>query len=325
MRYVFLALNWVFGVLFLTTGTAFLLSSARAGIAMLAIALLLLPPFRNFVYAKTGQAVPPKARGIAVVVLFVAFVIFGVQDQSREAQEAAAKEAQAQAEVAAALRERNVEYFNQNSAQILGEIKKAISTGDLNGAIALSAKYISAENPELRELNAQARAGQYAAERRETTRRIVAQLKDVPATELEENRNLYQQLVSLNPGVSSYADKLQFYSDKIKEVQERERVAQEKTRKDNETRLAKFGNPPVASAWDGSYLAVNRYLDRVANDPDSIEIDECTEVYKTDKGWLVGCNYRGRNAFGGMIRQSNWFTIVHDSVIQMHEASAYKQ
>ena len=31
---------------------------------------------------------------------------------------------------------------------------------------------------------------------------------------------------------------------------------------------------PIASAWDGSYAEVERYLKRVANDPDSIDVDD---------------------------------------------------
>ena len=44
-----------------------------------------------------------------------------------------------------------------------------------------------------------------------------------------------------------------------------------------------------------------------------------------EKGWLVGCNYRGRNGFGGMIRQANWFTITHGRVVKMDDYSAYRE
>ena len=324
MRYVYLALNWIFGALFLLTGVVSLFSAPLAGIAMLAISLLLFPPARKFAYSKTNKELPFKARAAAIVVLFIAFGVFVGQDESRKAQEVAAKEAQAQAEKAAAMRKQNIDYFNQNSAQILGEVKEAIANGDYNKASALSSKYLAAQNAELLDLNAKAKAAQSAAERKEKTQAILAQLKDVPASALQKNRDLYQQLVSLNPDAPAYAEKLNFFSDKLKQQEEKERLAQEKVKRENEDRIAKFGKPPIASGWDGSYLAVNRYLERVANDPDSIKIDGCTKVFTTDKGWLVGCDYRGRNAFGGMIRQSNWFTIVHDTVIQMHDASAFR-
>ena len=46
-------------------------------------------------------------------------------------------------------------------------------------------------------------------------------------------------------------------------------------------RLVKFGKPPIASAWDGSYSAVERYLKKVAKDPDSVKIASCTSVMHT--------------------------------------------
>ena len=67
---------------------------------------------------------------------------------------------------------------------------------------------------------------------------------------------------------------------------------------------------------------MEKHLKRIANDPDSIEIDNCTEVYNMKSGWVVGCDYRGRNGFGGMVRKYNWFTIVHNTVIQQHEVNA---
>ena len=82
---------------------------------------------------------------------------------------------------------------------------------------------------------------------------------------------------------------------------------------------------PIASAWDGSYSAVERYLKRIARDPDSVEIDECTEVRFTRDAWLVGCNWRGRNGFGGMNRGANWFSIRDGEVVEMHDFSSFRE
>ena len=88
---------------------------------------------------------------------------------------------------------------------------------------------------------------------------------------------------------------------------------------------AKFGKRPDQSEWDGSYREVKRYLASAANDPDSIEISGCTKTSVDEKaGWIVGCEYRGKNAFGGLIKNSNWFVIKNQAVVKMLPGDSYK-
>lgn len=47
----------------------------------------------------------------------------------------------------------------------------------------------------------------------------------------------------------------------------------------------------------------------------------CPQSEKT--GWLVGCNYQGRNGFGGMVRKANWFTIQRSQVVKVEPGNAY--
>lgn len=148
----------------------------------------------------------------------------------------------------------------------------------------------------------------------EEIERILTRLKKIPASQYKLNRDLYFRLTELVPENKLYIDKYNYYQKKH----------DEKTKKS--AALARLrGERPVRSSWDGSYLEVKNYLKLAANDPDSIEIDGCTGVYTVDEGsaWLVGCNYRGRNGFGGMVRQSNWFKIVQGRVISMESADAY--
>jgi len=51
-------------------------------------------------------------------------------------------------------------------------------------------------------------------------------------------------------------------------------------------------------------------------------MDAGTEVYRASEGWLVGCDYGGRNGFGGLIRKSNWFAIKHVQAVEIREPSA---
>jgi hypothetical protein len=84
-----------------------------------------------------------------------------------------------------------------------------------------------------------------------------------------------------------------------------------------------FGTKPKKSLRDGSYSSIKNHLKSIAHDPDSITISGCTEVYYTNKGWLIGCNFRGKNAFGALIHISKWFTILNLKVVKVEPASSY--
>lgn len=75
-----------------------------------------------------------------------------------------------------------------------------------------------------------------------------------------------------------------------------------------------YGPIPVASAWDGTYSAVEDYLERAVRDPDSLKIEGCSDVSKLEAGWAVSCSYRARNGFGGMVRETKMFIIRQNKV-----------
>lgn len=80
-------------------------------------------------------------------------------------------------------------------------------------------------------------------------------------------------------------------------------------------RDALIGPEPVPSPWDGAYYEVERYLERVLHDPDSLDFDACTLPIQSDEGWRVTCEYRARNGFGALRRQSGVFVIRHGEVV----------
>ncbi len=85
---------------------------------------------------------------------------------------------------------------------------------------------------------------------------------------------------------------------------ERERIAEE------EAYRALCGTKPSQSSWDGHVGPVRTYLRRAAHDPGSIDFEGCTEpVLTSDNCWRTTCNYRGKNAFGALIRNSGTFYI----------------
>ena len=91
-----------------------------------------------------------------------------------------------------------------------------------------------------------------------------------------------------------------------------------------EARVAAFGPRPEYSEYRDSYLEVETYLRRNMDDPKSLEMAGClTKMYVLPDGWQVNCTFRGKTKFGGLIKQSSWFTIRQSKVVRMEPERDY--
>ena len=141
---------------------------------------------------------------------------------------------------------------------------------------------------------------------------LLEKLKKVPASELKLNYDLYKELVKLDSDNKKYNKKVKYYKDKI-----------EKLKIKKELEKAFYGKAPIPSAWDGSYSEVKYYLKSVMHDPSSLAIEQCSGVYKVDKGWAVLCSFRGKNSFGAMVLNRKWFIIRENRVVQVDTPDTY--
>ena len=180
--------------------------------------------------------------------------------------------------------------FKQNRDAILSEGQQLITKKNYNKALNSLEKYKHINDKELQGLIKEAKE-----------RKLVDQIKGVPSHHLKENRDLYQRLAHLNPNNKKYKEKIKYYQVKIDW----------------------FGKSPVKSARDGSYRPVKNYLGIVMHDPDSLDIVGCTDVFYNKNGWLVGCIYRGNNAFGAKIKNSHWFLIRQNTVVKQFDSDAF--
>ncbi len=256
---------------------------------------------------------PIGCGGFIILVAAIGFVGSQFSDftKSREIEKAAAQAQQ----VANQARSRASEEFEQKRTDIIKNIDELMRSGRYDAAKRRADPFKHINDPELQN-RLSIIQNQLDKDEEE---KLLSQVAKIPASQYRENLIIYKRLAGLNPESERYKAKVAHYNSKLEE----ERTAEE-------ARAAairiKFGDKPKPSGWDGSYFEVERYLESVANDPGSIEIDNCTKPYFDDKsGWIVGCDYRGRNAFGGMIRNSNWFVIRHGKVVEMKAATAYKQ
>jgi hypothetical protein len=82
--------------------------------------------------------------------------------------------------------------------------------------------------------------------------------------------------------------------------------------------VSKHGEAPKRSGYDGSYSAVNFYLEKALNDPSSLQIETCGKVFRGEGGWEVHCDYRAKNGFGALVKKGEWFVIANGKVISTH-------
>ncbi len=206
----------------------------------------------------------------------------------------------------------NEEYYVQNKSQVLMVLENRLKELNIRKVNELLEKYKNVKDKDLEnfKLNLQQKKEEIKDNR---TKEILTKLRKIPVSQYTQNYLLYKDLIDLHPNNKKYREKLDFYQAKIEKEKAKEAL-----------KKAFYGDIPIQSAWDGSYYPVEKYLKRVMHDPDSLKFKGCTKVFKQETGWMVGCQYRGKNAFGAMILNANWFTIRQGTVINVEPPNKYK-
>jgi RNA polymerase subunit RPABC4/transcription elongation factor Spt4 len=125
------------------------------------------------------------------------------------------------------------------------------------------------------------------------TTRLLNELKGIPAKDYEENRVRYAELATLHPQNETYKSKLKHYSEKAARIKLIEKQF---------------------SAWDGSHNQFEEYIKGSMNDPDSYEHDETRYIDKGDH-LVVITSFRGKNAFGGTVKNSMAARVALDGTV----------
>ncbi len=319
--------GWVLGVVFIVIGMMFMVSEILTGLILAFIGLTFIPKFRDFLYQRTNTNLTKGARQGLYSILWLAFfgslIYASIQDSQlrteervkaeRDKQTLLVKQQKAKLELLKKERDERSKYFKQNKAIVIQEIKDLAKQKKYKEGVGKANQYTQTQDTDLLALKKSLEAQQKKIEISKKTKELIAQLKKVPASQLEKNYTLYKELVKMHPKNSAYNQKMKHYANKIAEIEAKK--AAEKIF---------YGDKPIQSAWDGSYSAVERYLERVMHDPSSLDMDNCTPVYKVENtGWIVGCKYRGKNAFGGMVLNQNWFIIRQNQVVDVKDPDAF--
>jgi hypothetical protein len=300
------ALGWIVAVFLALMGLGALVTDLLAGFLFFVAAAVVLPPVNAWLKAKLNVAIPWKVQAWLVLGLIMGAAVSMARGVSRGEERDAARAADVRADALRA-------DFATNAPAIRQRMDSALKARNYALAVSIGQRYVNVvHDPQLAKLYTDAQAGQRREADRAKERNLLARVAATPTSNLEANRDLYRQLVALNPSNTSYKAKYDEYNNQIRQQQ----VAVQ-------DRIRRFG--PIPRRYSsGTYDEVEEYLRQVMNDPKTLEGVECTEVNHVERGWLVGCNYRGANAFGGIIRQANWFIIRQGRVIEMLPFSAYR-
>lgn len=320
-------LGWSLGVILMVFGLLLIMSDFLTGLILTFIGLTFIPKFREFVYKKTNTNLTKNAKlGLftALWLIFIGSAFYSTiqylqiisektMQVKREKQALFVKQQKIKLEELRKQRDERSKYFQQNKANIIEKIQNLGSQKKYAEGIGIINLYQQTQDKDLLALKQNFTTQQRKAEVNKRTKEILSQLKKIPASQLEKNYNLYKELHKMHPKNSTYDQKMKHYANKITEIEAKETAE----------RLF-YGEKPIQSAWDGSYSVVERYLKRVMNDPSSLDIDSCTPVYKVKNiGWVVGCRYRGKNVFGGVVLNQNWFIIRKNQVVDVKDPDAF--
>jgi len=320
-------LGWSLGIILIVFGLLLMISDFLTGLILIFIGLTFIPKFREFAYKKTKTNLTKNARQGLYTILWLVFIGSVIYSSIQDSQVRAEKAMQAEHEKQVILakqekikldklrkeRDERSKYFLQNKASIIEKIKILGSQKKYAEGIGIINQFIQTQDKDLLTLKQDFETQQGQVKINKRTKEILTQLKKIPAYQLEKNYNLYKELLKMHPKNSTYNQKMKHYANKIVEV-EAKKTAEKLF----------YGEKPVQSAWNGSYRVVNRYLKQVMHDPSSLDIDSCTPVYKVENtGWIVGCRYRGKNAFGGMVLNQNWFVIRQNQVVDVKDSDTF--
>lgn len=144
---------------------------------------------------------------------------------------------------------------------------------------------------------------------------LYALVKSIPAMQVANNQKYYKYLTILNPENLLYKRKFERYDVKLKKEDKERKIRIAKVDKNFELKEAKASRElelskhrkeiigKQFSSWDGAHRNLERLIKKNMNDPDSYEHD--STVYWDKGGYLIiKTTYRGKNSFGGVVRES---------------------
>lgn len=293
MNLVYRALGWVAGGLLVLLGLMFIWEMPFAGLCFIVAGMCLVPRVRAYAYSVTNRTISTQAQaGVIAALIITGFTFIGIEAQGEARQKAVeAANAKQQLAKAAEVQRQKAAEFAANRQSIIQKAKADLAAEQYEQVIASLNQYGSINDAEAIAIQSTAKAELAARQKEAKQQELLAEVKKTSQSDLPRLQNLYTQLAQLAPENTQYQQQRDRYAQEIKA--EEEKAAARVARK--EQIEAQF------SRLDGSHIQLARLIKKSMNDPDSYEHDDTTYSDKGDY-LMVRTYFRGRNAFGGMVR-----------------------
>ena len=193
--------------------------------------------------------------GLIVILIAVSFVYTSVTGSRVEEK----RQQQAQQKIAE---------FQSNKNSITANIRTALDNDNPALALTLAEPYSMVKDADFVSLYNEAKE-----------QALVVKVKAIPASEVEENLNIYKELVTLNPSNQNYKAKVTHYQAKVDRIQQIEKQF---------------------SSWDGSHYELEKYVKSKLKNPDSYEHVSTRYADKGDFIYLE-LTYRATNSFNAVV------------------------
>lgn len=310
---------WVVAFALVVFGIKVALESWIAGVILIAFGAVVSPLGFSRILSWLNANDPLQCRVLIVLVALASSTYVLYEHTARVAADAAeesrikaladasAAEAKRAADAAAQLSATQA-YFAANRASVLSEFTAAVDGKNLPAAKAIRDRFILAvQDPEFDLILNRYVSLREDIERAEAEKTRLAkiadltkQLSSVGATDYDQAFTIYAQLVSLEPTNKLYKQKLDRFvkARDEKAAKEAEALAASQAKAERKKKIeAQF------SGWSGAHYAFERLIKQAMNDPDSYDHVETRYI---DKGSFIRvvCTFRGKNAFGGMVKNT---------------------
>lgn len=286
MKTINLLVSIILGAVFLAYGLLFLLDLKLYGVPLIVMSFLVMPVTRTWIYSHIRTRVSLKLKVVSVVSICTLFLFFlGLHNNWAKEAEIEYKQLK-QSQRISLLNKHTNEYFKENRNSIISKAQSLFLNEEYSVIVNEYRRFLVTGDKELNSIYDKSLAIVKVKEKEENFNFLREKLKKTSVSNYSERNEIYMELVRLYPQNEKYQDLLTFYDSKVKKMAERKKAI--------EAQL---------SPWDGSHPSIVKLIKARMHDPDSFIHDE-TYFDDNEDHVYFETKFRGRNVFGGVVRES---------------------